>query len=63
MDSRRIVLNIGFWIIFSILFDSMSGLVFPDLSMDATPFFWFTGLCLGTFLFNAAWYWFEIRQP
>jgi hypothetical protein len=62
MDSSRIFLNIAFWIVFSFAFDAVSGFLFPDMSMDATLFLWFIGLCTGTFLFNVAWYWFTIRQ-
>ena len=61
MDSKRILLNIGFWIVFSFAFDAVSGLLFPDMTVEATLFLWFIGLCAGTFLFNAAWYWFTIR--
>jgi hypothetical protein len=63
MDVRRLLLNVGFWIIYSFTFDAVSGLVFPDISPDTTLFLWFAGLCTGTFLFNAAWYWFTIRRP
>ncbi|MGB7787923.1 hypothetical protein [Methanoregula sp.] len=62
MNSSRIVLNIVFWIVFSFAFDAVSGVLFPDLSMEATLILWFTSLCTGTFIFNAAWYWFTIRQ-
>jgi hypothetical protein len=62
MDFGRIVLNIGFWIIFSFIFDALSGILFPDLSLEMLIYLWFFGLCAGTILFNLGWYWFRIRQ-
>jgi hypothetical protein len=62
MDYRRIFLNIGFWIVFSYAFDAVSGILFPDLSLDATLFLWFTGLLIGTIFFNVVWYWFTLRR-
>jgi hypothetical protein len=62
MDYRRIFLNIGFWIVFSFAFDALSGFVFPDLSLDATLFLWFSGLLTGTLIFNVLWYWFSLRH-
>ncbi|MGA2120883.1 MAG: hypothetical protein ABSG49_02430 [Methanoregula sp.] len=62
MDYRRIFLNVGFWIVFSFTFDALSGFVFPDLSLDATLFLWFSGLLTGTLIFNVLWYWFSLRN-
>jgi len=62
MDVSRIVLNIGFWIIFSFVFDVVSGALFPDLSPEMYIYFWFFGLCAGTLIFNLGWYWFRIRR-
>ena len=62
MDFGRIVLNIGFWIVFSIVFDAISSAVFPDLSWDTQIYFWFFGLCAGTLIFNLGWYWFRLRR-
>jgi hypothetical protein len=62
MDFGRIVLNIGFWIVFSFVFDAMSGMLFPDLSLEMWIYLWFFGLCAGTILFNLGWYWFRIRR-
>jgi hypothetical protein len=56
MDSSRIILNIGFWIVFSFAFDEGSAFLFPGLSQDATIFLWFSGLCIGTLIFNVVWY-------
>ena len=38
MDYGRVFLNIGFWIVLSFAFDAASGIIFPDLSLDATLF-------------------------
>ncbi len=62
MDYGRVFLNIGFWIVFSFAFDALSGILFPDLSLDATLFLWFTGMLIGTILFNVVWYWFTLRR-
>jgi hypothetical protein len=62
MDFGRIVINIGFWIVFSFLFDAVSGVLFPDLSLEMWIYLWFFGLCAGTILFNLGWYWFRIRR-
>jgi len=62
MDFGRIVLNIGFWIAFSFMFDTISGALFPDLSWDALIYLWFFGLCIGTLIFNLGWYWFRLRR-
>jgi hypothetical protein len=62
MDYGRIVLNIGFWLAFSFVFDAISGALFPDLSWDILIYLWFFGLCTGTFIFNFGWYWFRLRQ-
>jgi hypothetical protein len=62
MDHSRIFLNILFWIVFSFAFDAVSSAVFPDLSMEATIFLWFIGLCIGTLLINVSWYWLRLRQ-
>lgn len=62
MNSRRLFLNIGFWIIFSAVFDPASSFFFPDLPMDAALMLWFSGLCIGTFLFNLCWYFLAIRR-
>lgn len=62
MDSGRIVVNIAFWLVFSFLFDAVSGALFPDLSLEMTLYLWFFGLLAGTFIFNIGWYWFRIRQ-
>jgi|GEM_PF-2059769 hypothetical protein len=62
MDSSRIFLNIGFWIVFSFAFDAVISAVFPDLSLNATIFLWFIGLCIGTLIFNASWYWLRLRR-
>jgi hypothetical protein len=62
MDFGRIVLNIGFWIVFSFVFDAVSGALFPDLSLEMYIYLLFFGLCAGTILFNLAWYWFRIRR-
>jgi hypothetical protein len=34
----------------------------PDLSLETTIFLWFIGVCIGTFIVNAAWYWLRLRQ-
>jgi hypothetical protein len=62
MDFFRIVLNIGFWIIFSFVFDALSDSLVPDLSLEMWIYLWFFGLCAGTILFNLGWYWFRIRR-
>jgi len=62
MDSSRLILNIGFWIIFSLVFDPVSSFIFSDLSWDMQIWLWFIGLCLGTFIFNLCWYWIRLRQ-
>jgi hypothetical protein len=62
LDVGRIVLNIGFWIVFSVLFDNVSGALFPDLPLEIYIYLWFFGLCAGTFIFNLGWYWFRIRR-
>jgi hypothetical protein len=62
MDSGRILLNVGFWIVFSFGFDAISGALFPDLAWDTQLYLWFFGLCAGTLIFNLAWYWFRIRR-
>ena len=62
MDSKRIILNIGFWIVFSFAFDAISGMVFPDLAWDTQLYLWFFGLCAGTLIFNLGWYWLRIRR-
>lgn len=62
MDYGRIVLNIGFWIIFSFVFDAVSETLFPDLSWDMWIYLWFIGLCAGTLIFNLLWYWFKISR-
>jgi hypothetical protein len=62
MDFGRIVLNIGFWIVFSFVFDAVSGTLFPDLSLEMNLYLWFFGLCAGTFIFNLGWYWFRLRR-
>jgi len=62
MDHSRLFLTIGFWIIFSFAFDAISSAVLPDLSLETTIFLWFTGVCIGTFIVNGAWYWLRLRQ-
>lgn len=62
MDTGRILLTIGFWLVFPFAFDAVSSAVFPDLSWEGWIILWFTGLCAGTFIVNAAWYWFRIRR-
>jgi hypothetical protein len=62
MDSKRIILNLGFWIIFSCAFDAASGVLFPDLPWDMLIWLWFFGLIAGTFIFNVGWYWLMIRR-
>ena len=60
MNTGRILLNIVFWIVYSILFDFLSDLLFPDLAWDAQLFLWFFSLIAGTILFNILW--FRIRR-
>jgi len=62
MNSGRIIVNIGFWILFSFFFDAVSGALFPDLTMESYLMVWFFGLFAGTILFNLGWYWFTIRR-
>ena len=62
MDNSRLILNIGFWIIFSLVFDPVSSFLFPDFSWDMQIWLWFIGLCLGTLIFNLCWYWIRLRQ-
>jgi hypothetical protein len=62
MDFGRIVLNIAFWIVFSFIFDAVSGILFPDLSLEMYIYLLFFGLCAGTILFNLGLYWFRIRR-
>ncbi|HXX54945.1 MAG TPA: hypothetical protein VEI81_02485 [Methanoregula sp.] len=62
MDYGRVVLNIGFWVIFSAAFDAVSGTLFPDLSWDMQIYLWFFGLCAGTLVFNLGYYWFRLRR-
>jgi len=62
MDHSRIFLNIVFWIVFSFAFDAVSSAVVPDLSLEATIFLWFIGLCIGTLIFNVLWYWLRLRR-
>lgn len=62
MDFGRIVLNIGFWIVFSVVFDAASGALFPDMSWETQAYLWVFGLCAGTILFNLGWYWFRLRR-
>jgi hypothetical protein len=62
MDYGRFILNLGFWIMYSIVFDAISGILFPDLSWDMQIYLWFFGLCAGTLIFNLIWYWFKIRR-
>ena len=62
MDFGRIILNIGFWIIFPVVFDMVSGAFFPDMSWEVQAYLLIFGLCVGTFLFNLGWYWFRLRR-
>jgi hypothetical protein len=62
MDFGRIVINIGFWIVFSFVFDAVSGALFPDLPLEMYIYLLVFGLVAGTILFNLGWYWFRIRQ-
>jgi hypothetical protein len=62
MDYGRFILNLGFWIMYSIVFDAISGILFPDFSWDMQIYLWFFGLCAGTLIFNLMWYWFKIRR-
>jgi hypothetical protein len=62
MDNSRLILNIGFWIIFTIVFDPVSSFLFPNISWDMQLWLWFIGLCLGTLIFNLCWYWIRLRQ-
>jgi hypothetical protein len=61
MDFGRIVINIGFWIVFSFIFDAVSGLLFPDLPLEMYIYLLVFGLVAGTIIFNLGWYWFRIR--
>jgi hypothetical protein len=61
MDFGRIVINIGFWIVFSFIFDAVSGLLFPDLPLEMYICLLVFGLVAGTIIFNLGWYWFRIR--
>jgi hypothetical protein len=60
MNGSRILLNIVFWIVFSVFFDFFSNLLLPDLALDAQLFLWFFALVAGTILFNVLW--FRIRR-
>jgi hypothetical protein len=60
MNGSRILLNIVFWIVFSVFFDFFSNLLLPDLAWDAQLFLWFFALVAGTILFNVLW--FRIRR-
>ena len=62
MDFERIILNIGFWIVFSFAFDAVSGAVFPDLSWETQIYLLFFALMVGTLIFNLGWYWFRLRR-
>ena len=62
MDGKRIILNIGFWILFSFAFDAVTGALFPDIPLETMIWLWFFGLIAGTVLFNLAWYWIVIRR-
>ncbi len=55
MNYGRFILNLGFWITYSVIFDVISGTLFPDLSLDMQIYLWFFGLCTGTFIFNFLW--------
>ena len=62
MDYKRALLNIGFWIVFSFAFEALSGMLFPDLSLEMTIYLWFFGLCAGTLIFNLGYYRFRLRR-
>ena len=51
MNGSRILLNIVFWIVFSVFFDFFSNLLLPDLAWDAQLFLWFFALVAGIILF------------
>jgi hypothetical protein len=62
MDIWRIILNIGFWIVFSFAFDAVSSVIFPDLSWGTQIYLWVFALIAGTLIFNLGWYWFRLRR-
>jgi len=62
MDFGRIFLNIGFWIVFSFVFDAVSSAFFPDLPWETQIYVWFFTLLAGTLIFNLGWYWFRLHR-
>lgn len=62
MDYCRFMVNCAFWIVFSFVFEAVTGVLVPDLSFETGIYLWFFGLIAGTFLFNLGWYWFRIRR-
>jgi len=62
MNRTRIIFTLLFWILLSILFESLSNSLLGDLSFEIQLFAWFVFLAGGTILINLLWYWLVIRE-
>jgi len=62
MNRTRVIFTLLFWILLSILFESLSDVLLGNLSLEMQIFAWFFFLAAGTIVINLLWYWLVLRK-